>query len=163
MADQWREVEQRFPEDGNRKLRRAALEKVLQYFPDDRQTQFTAETSLAELDWKEEKLTAAIGRLQRLLNSEASDAVDSEERAWAEYLLSFCLRDDGKEDKAARLLKDIAEDGGVMPPRASMSPRNFSVKPKTTCSGRLSRRSEARYMPQMVPERPATAAPPQKP
>jgi len=106
-------LEQRFPSDGNRVQRRAALEKVLQFFPNDQVTQFTAESKLAELDWNEEKLTAAIGRLQRLLNSEASDAVDGEDRAWAEYVLAFCFRDDGQNDKAARLLRDVAEDAGI--------------------------------------------------
>ena len=37
-----------------------------------------------------------------------------------------------------------------------------SAKPNTTCSGGFAAPSVAAYKPQTVPERPATAAPPQK-
>src|SRR3954469_10664246 len=50
-----------------------------------------------------------------------------------------------------------------MPPFAFITSTKRSAKPNTTCSGGFAAPSVAAYMPQTVPERPATAAPPQNP
>ena len=79
---QLRLLDQRFPGNGNRAQRRAALMKVLQFFPNDAKTRFLVESNLAEIEWNDGQHDAAIDRLLRLLNSAASDAVDDEEIAW---------------------------------------------------------------------------------
>src|SRR5579864_8171611 len=50
-----------------------------------------------------------------------------------------------------------------MPPLSFITPMKRSAKPNTTCSGGFAAPSVAAYRPQTVPDKPATAAPPQKP
>ncbi|MGI9241471.1 MAG: DUF3857 domain-containing protein, partial [Verrucomicrobiales bacterium] len=106
-------LDQRFPMDGNLDRRRAALAKVLQFFPNDPKTEFLVESNLAEIEWNQDEIPAAIARLLKVLNSAASDAVGNEEIAWAEYILAFCYRDKGDTLRARQIFKEIADDAGV--------------------------------------------------
>jgi len=106
-------LDRRFPSDGNLAKRRAALAKVLQFFPNDLKTSFLVESHLAEIDWNEGDNRAAIDRLLKALNSAASDAVGDEEIAWAEYILAFCYRDQGDTQRAREIFKEIADNAEV--------------------------------------------------
>lgn len=83
---QLRLLEEKFPEDGdNAAARRAALERVLQWFPQDPETVFNAQVLLARLDRKADGPKAQADKLAALV-ARYGAKVSPSLRSWAEYL-----------------------------------------------------------------------------
>jgi len=100
-------LERKFPPEGNRQARRAALKRVIQWFPEEKQTVFEAKVKLADLLGMDEKYKEAIEQLSSILSSYQL-TVDAENSAWAEYLLAYYLNEAGDADKAHDIFIKIA-------------------------------------------------------
>lgn len=83
---QLRLLEEKFPEGGDdTATRRAALERVLQWFPQDTETIFNAQVLLARLDRKADGPKAQADKLAALVARYGAKVTPSL-RSWAEYL-----------------------------------------------------------------------------
>lgn len=99
-------VEERYPSQGNRELRRAALRKVLEHFSDDPVTTFTARVRLAVVDWEEDK-NAEADKALREINLKPHAKVNEESAAWSRYMHALVLSDLEKHTEAATMLEEI--------------------------------------------------------
>lgn len=103
-------IDNRYPENGNHDLRRAALQKAVQYFPTDRALAYRVGVRIATIDWNEDKNQQAFDRIQLLLTNYKSD-VNPETYAWGEIMEGLSLRDLKRESEAlaifARLTRDV--------------------------------------------------------
>lgn len=97
-------VAERYPLNGDLKLRRAAYEKAIEFFPKDARTQFYARAQIAYIDQMEENHAASIRLLRGILEAQKG-SVPLEDSALAEYLLALALQAT-KEEKAALALLD---------------------------------------------------------
>jgi tetratricopeptide (TPR) repeat protein/transglutaminase-like putative cysteine protease len=111
-------VDNRYPENGDRKLRRAALERTLQYFPKDRAIAFRAGVRIAAIDWNDDKNQQALDRLQSLIASYKAD-VSAEIFAWAEIYEGLALRDLKREKEAVAIFVRLAGNSDLTPDRRS--------------------------------------------
>jgi len=102
-------LDRRFPTDGDPDERRAALQRVLQWFPDDPQTVFTASIWLADLDSDQGKHKPAIREMRRLLRVYRG-SVTHERRAWGEYLLGLAFRAAGRRRDAEKVFTRLARN-----------------------------------------------------
>ncbi len=102
-------VDRRFPEQGNRNLRRAALEKTLKYFPDDKTTVFRASVSLANEDVEDGKSKEALARLEVLLAAYRAD-VSPEFYAWGRLVYAHALQAAGRDGAAAEAALAVSND-----------------------------------------------------
>jgi transglutaminase-like putative cysteine protease/tetratricopeptide (TPR) repeat protein len=102
-------IEKRYPRNGDRALRRAALQRALQYFPNDPTTAFTIGIYLADLDWQADENAAALARLEAILAAHRS-VVPHADIAWAEHLRALVLRDLGRVDEAIAILRAVVND-----------------------------------------------------
>lgn len=105
-------VEERHPTGGDLKLRRAALERTLEFFPQDEKTQFSARTQIAYVDQMEDKHDASIRRLRTVLESQQGQ-VTLESRALAEYLLARGLNLSKQAEAAKPLLQALTQNKQV--------------------------------------------------
>ena len=96
-----------FPEDGSIDLRRAALKKVLQWFPNDRANGYTARVELARLLQREEKWAESERMVSQLLDGYAGD-IDQEAKSWGEYLLASAALKLERRDEGIAKLEAIA-------------------------------------------------------
>ncbi|MFT5129137.1 MAG: tetratricopeptide (TPR) repeat protein, partial [Rhodothermales bacterium] len=108
----------RFPEDGSIALRRQALNKVLQLFPNDRGTGFTARVELARLLQREEKWAESERMVVQLLEQYAND-IDQEALSWGEYLVATAALKLDRRDEAITQLESIAQNPANIPFRRS--------------------------------------------
>lgn len=97
-------VSERYPLSGDLKLRRAAYEKTIEFFPKDARTQFFAKAQIAYIDQVEENHAASIRTLRGILEAQKG-SVPLEDSALAEYLLALALQST-KESAAALALLD---------------------------------------------------------
>jgi|GEM_PF-2820654 len=104
---QLRLVDEKFPEGEKDQERREALRKVLQWFPADVETRFTARIELLGLD--ETKLGEHVyaEEVHKLLKKE-SKMLPATTRAWGEYLEALARWNDDKNPNATRILQSIA-------------------------------------------------------
>ena len=102
-------VDKRYPETGNHDLRRAALEKTLVHFPDNRAVAFNVGVRLASLDWLEDKSQQVVDRLQSLLANYRRD-VTPEDFSWGENLKAVALVGLKREAEALPILTRLARD-----------------------------------------------------
>ncbi len=107
-------VEKRYPYEGNHGLRRAALERVLQYFANDKNTVFQAHVRLGFLDWAADKNEQALERVLPLLANYRA-AVSIHDYAWAENLQALALRDLKRTKEALPILTRILRDTTMTP------------------------------------------------
>lgn len=105
-------VAQRFPLDGNLKLRRAAYERTMTFFPKDVRTQFGAQVQIAYIDTVEKDYEAAIRRLKGPLDAQRGQ-VTIEDGALGDYVLAIALRGLERKDEALEILKKITEEKQV--------------------------------------------------
>ncbi len=112
-------VDVRYPESGNRALRRAALDKTLQFFPKDKGTVFRANVRLASLDWNEDKNQAVVDRLRPLLAGYQAD-VSPEIYSWGESMLGLALSELGQKDEATRIFVRLARTPALSEFRRSL-------------------------------------------
>jgi hypothetical protein len=106
---QLRLLEQKYPEDKDNNVRRAALERVLQWFPQDAETVFTAQVKLALLDESRDGDKAFALRVTRLIN-QSGPQVDHALRAWAEFLAAKAQWISEHDPLAIAKLRELADD-----------------------------------------------------
>ena len=102
-------VDKRYPSNGNLGLRRAALLRTLQYFPNDKVTVFHATARLAWLDWNADHNQEALDRLAPLLPAYEND-VTPELYSWAENIHGLALRDLKRSEDALAIFLRLATD-----------------------------------------------------
>jgi transglutaminase-like putative cysteine protease len=108
-AGQLRLLERKYPEGVQDDRRRAGLEQVLQFFPNDREVQYQAQMKLGTLDCETNGERGA-RRLREGL-ARHGDAVDLRLRVWGRYLLAIC--DGVPREEAIGLLRANADDPAV--------------------------------------------------
>ncbi len=105
-------VNSRYPEGGNLALRKAALEKTLQYFPDDKATVFQASVYLADVDWRNGKAKEAIAHLEVLLSAYRAE-VSPEIYGWGRWVYALVLHSAGQDSAAAEVSSSLANDASL--------------------------------------------------
>ena len=106
---QLRLLNERFPQESRPRERRAALEKILQWFPSDADTVFEAQVLLATPEWEEIGDLAFADRMAALLQRHGS-AVNAGLRTWAVYLEARGRWDASKDPAAIDRLEQLAAD-----------------------------------------------------
>lgn len=107
-------VSERYPINGDLKLRRAAYEKTIAFFPKDAEAQFMAKTQIAYIDQREDNHPAAIRLLQGILEAQKG-SVPAEDSALAEYLLAISFQETKQEVAALALLDAIVANKQISP------------------------------------------------
>lgn len=104
---QLRLVDRRFPASGDLRRRKAALEQVASYFPNDMATLFQVDIRLADLACDLEE-PAAPDAFRSALTRE-HPGISYELRSWGEYLLAACAQTEKAESLAIlrRLVQDV--------------------------------------------------------
>ena len=102
----------RYPPGSDPALRRAALEKILQYFPSDKPTTFQAGVYLSGLDWDSGKKTEAMARLQMLLRTYQAE-LKPDILAWGKFVEGSLLREQQQLGPAQEVFIGIAKTPGV--------------------------------------------------
>lgn len=113
-------VDRRYPPNGNAELRILALQKVLQLFPDEPVTRFTAQTKLAAMDLDMDKPREAAQKISAALQAYGKN-IDAETTAWAEYLWGLACLDQKLEAEALKLFSKIAAQEKLRPYRRGWS------------------------------------------
>lgn len=111
---QLRLANERYPEDSRPVQRRAALEKILQWFPNDTETIFEAKVWLASIDWNE-KTNRDFADATAALLERHGQQVSPSLRAWAGYLEAKARWAADKAPEAIEHLRQIAEDASLTP------------------------------------------------
>ncbi|MBC8041367.1 MAG: DUF3857 domain-containing protein, partial [Opitutaceae bacterium] len=105
-------IAKRYPYSGNREVRRAALQRALQYFPNDPATAYEAGVHLAVIDWNEDRNQEAYDRTGALLAAHRA-ILSPGLIAWGESIQGLALRDLGRTDEAIALFTGIARNSTV--------------------------------------------------
>ncbi|HVU18177.1 MAG TPA: DUF3857 and transglutaminase domain-containing protein [Candidatus Didemnitutus sp.] len=105
-------IDRRYPEEGDPRLRSVALQRALQYFPNDPAVAVRAGARLALIDWNADRNEAAHERLQALRH-DYPGRVTAEIFAWVEYCDGLVLRDLKRNDEAVTLLTRVAGNKDV--------------------------------------------------
>jgi len=113
-------VERRFPSGTDAQLRREALQKVMQYFPTDKATLFSAGVRLAIMDWEDGKAQEAAGQIDGLLKIYKS-SVRAEDAAWGEYMLAITLKDAQQPAEALKIFERLSGNGAISQRRRAWS------------------------------------------
>ncbi len=126
-------VEKRFPDNGDRSLRREALRKVRQYFPTDKPTLFEAGIKLATMDWEDDQAAQAVDQIRTLLRT-YHDSIDIEASAWGEYMLGLALDDSQQTGEALKIMERLSSDQTVPESRRAWAcyQRGRMLGPKST-------------------------------
>ncbi|HSI63048.1 MAG TPA: DUF3857 domain-containing protein, partial [Candidatus Saccharimonadia bacterium] len=119
-AGQIQLVNQRFPSTGNRQLRRAALEKTLEYFPKDAATQFNAQVQLAYLDTMEDQHDRALQRVRAPMET-LRGSVTVEDAALGDYIVAIIHKNRKEDAEAIRILDKVVANDQVSEYRRSWS------------------------------------------
>ena len=114
-------VERRFPAGSDAALRREALLKVLQWFPEDKTARFAANVRLLAMDrTARAKDPAFVGKLRQLLDDSA-EGLYPDYRGWGKYVLSEWLAESGRKSDAVNLLTEVAHDPSMTAYRRAWS------------------------------------------
>lgn len=108
-AGQLRLLDEKYPEGPKTPQRRAALQRVLQWFPHDAETVFDAQVKLALLDDDTDGDKAFAERLRALLTRHGGQ-IPASSRAWAEYLEARARWFAEKDPTAIERLRQLADD-----------------------------------------------------
>lgn len=111
---QLRLLDEKFPEDENDTVRRAALERVLQWFPQDFETVFTAQVSLLRLERETLPPKTYADRLAAL-TARYGTKVSLVARAWAEFLEAQARWKADKSKPALERMRRLAGDEALPP------------------------------------------------
>lgn len=109
---QLRLLEEKFPAGRDDERRRAALEQVLQWFPNDAETVFTAQVNLAQLDHDRLGHRAFADKIAALLASYGNQ-VSLAARAWGEYIEALAAWQADKSRPALKHLRRMAADTSI--------------------------------------------------
>ncbi|MEM7146325.1 MAG: DUF3857 domain-containing protein [Verrucomicrobiota bacterium] len=105
-------IDTRFPTNGDLERRRAALQKLIQYFPDDKGARFNALVQMAYADFlqdKNEEAAEELGRHIRRFGSFAS----AEDRGYAKYIRGLALRDAEDNGAAIEEFREVMSEGAI--------------------------------------------------
>ena len=102
-------VEEKYPSEGNAKLRRAALEKAASLFPGDKDMLLRAGWRLATLDINDNRPADGLRRIESFLES-CRSAAPAEEAGAADYMRALALRRLDRHDEAAAIWQKLADD-----------------------------------------------------
>jgi transglutaminase-like putative cysteine protease len=105
-------LEKRYPYGSNPALRRAALDRILQYFPDDKPTVFRASVLKAIMDFDAGESEKVAKRLQILLPAYRA-SLDPNTNAWGEEVFALCLEKLNRAGEAVSWYADIAQTAGL--------------------------------------------------
>lgn len=106
---QLRLLGEKFPEGVKNAERRIALEKILQWFPQDSETVFTAKIFLVQLDEESLGQKNFADKISGVLRTAGAHASPSA-RAWGQYLEANARWNASKDPGALARLKSMAED-----------------------------------------------------
>ncbi|MBE2214219.1 MAG: DUF3857 and transglutaminase domain-containing protein [Opitutaceae bacterium] len=106
---QLRLLNERYPEKARPVQRRAGLEKILQWFPNDTETVFEARIWLASLDWTDTTNREFADRASELLGQYAG-RISPGLRAWGVYLEAKARWEADKDPAAIDRLEQVADD-----------------------------------------------------
>lgn len=106
-AGQLRLVERRYPEEGDHKLRGRALDKVIEWFPDETDAVFEARVRRADLDCMDEDPAGETAMRETLSGAKAA-GVDRDLRAWGRFMLAGCAT--VEEGESLRIYRDLLAD-----------------------------------------------------
>jgi transglutaminase-like putative cysteine protease len=133
----------RYPPGSDPALRRAALEKILQYFPSDKPTTFQAGVYLSGLDWDTGKKAEAMARLQMLLATYKAE-LKPDIYGWGEFVEGSFLREQQQLGPAQEVYVGIAKTSGVSEElRAQSALRGADILRKTAPDEALALLNEA--------------------
>jgi tetratricopeptide (TPR) repeat protein len=102
-------VNEKYPSNGNLTLRRMALRKTRQYFPEDKDVVFRVGFQLANMDLDADKSEEALDALETLLAT-MKDTVDAEVYASAEHIKGVALQKLDRSEEALSLWQRLAAD-----------------------------------------------------
>ena len=111
-ASQLELVDERYPEGEDDLLRKLALDKVVQWFPDDIPTVYEAKVKRALVDWEEDS-NDTFAVVMRGILDQYGKQVSLENRTWGEFLYARAAHESGIDDKAIDLLLEIAGNEDV--------------------------------------------------
>lgn len=107
-------LNERYPEESRPAERRAGLEKILQWFPNDTETVFEAQVWLASIDWNDSTHRQFAERTSALIAQHGAQ-ISPGLRAWAGYLEAKARWMADKDPAAIERLESIAEDRTLTP------------------------------------------------
>ena len=105
-------VERLFPPGSDAAKRRAALEKVVSYFPNDPATVYAARVQIAYLRVLADDYPAAVAEFAPLI-ARRPDGVDAENFSLTGYLYAMSLQKTGETEQALKILRDLVADEGL--------------------------------------------------
>jgi transglutaminase-like putative cysteine protease/tetratricopeptide (TPR) repeat protein len=100
----------RFPPESNSALRRAALLKILQWFPTDPETQFTARMHLLALDLSVNPRDETALQQGRQLVAESKTTLPISHQGWGEHKFARWLSAAGQTNNAVTIFTRLAHD-----------------------------------------------------
>ncbi|WP_269541192.1 DUF3857 and transglutaminase domain-containing protein [Cerasicoccus fimbriatus] len=100
---------EKYPRNRDEDLYCQALERVIQYFPNDGVTVFRAKIRLGWVDWSNEREEKALRDIRELLTT-YQNVLDQGDIGWGRYLEALCLRDLGRDEEALAVLRQIADN-----------------------------------------------------
>jgi tetratricopeptide (TPR) repeat protein/transglutaminase-like putative cysteine protease len=112
-------LDRKYPLDGDVVPRRSALEQVLQWFPEDKETRFIAQVRLLELDQRANPKDPVILSRMRQLLAAARSGLEPDSITWGEYLLGRWLTGADKKTEALAIFTRLAGDSTVSDARRS--------------------------------------------
>jgi hypothetical protein len=118
---QLRLLESKYPEGTNDAARRAALEKIAQWFPSDQRTLYKSSILLGTLACESSLEAERQGGAARLRSGLAryAGSISVHEAAWGRYLLAIC--DGVPDEESIPLLRTMAEDESLTAGRRAWS------------------------------------------
>ena len=105
-------VDELYPVMHDASKRRAALEKVIQYFPNDAATVFDAKVRIGIIFYDTEKWQEADRYFSHLL-SQGLEALPPENVAWARYMHALCIHEADQADRAIGIMRELAKQEGL--------------------------------------------------
>ncbi|HEY8904063.1 MAG TPA: hypothetical protein VIM48_10155, partial [Chthoniobacterales bacterium] len=100
-------LDERFPSDSGNPLRKRALQRLAQYFPDDATSLFYSAMGLASIQDDEGDHSGAAAKAASLLDAYRGK-VDAEWIAWGRYVLALCYASDKHSEKALPIFLELA-------------------------------------------------------
>jgi len=103
LVDSW------FPDKSDPAKRKAALEQVIRFFPNDPETVIEARGDLATQLFNAKKYQAGVEAFEELLKQKP-DGIEAEQLAYFRYMQALCLKHTGREEEALVILRAQAAD-----------------------------------------------------
>jgi tetratricopeptide (TPR) repeat protein/transglutaminase-like putative cysteine protease len=113
-------LDERFPSDSGNPLRKRALQRLAQYFPDDAASLFYSAMGLVSIQDDEGDHAGAAAKAASLLDAYRGK-VDAEWIAWGRYVLALCYVADKHSEKALPIFLGLAADKSISDHRRGWS------------------------------------------